>query len=150
MKIPAEVDALVGQTVAFKIDVTHYVLKYNIHKYGILKLTVDPNVISQLQDKQSSSQLSQSSDGLMDYGVKGSQNTTPVSNMASTVSPVALDVTDTPASMLVKDGVKRNLVEVYDVEEDSHMSATKVHKSGEVKDANSAEKMNIINPKIEK
>ncbi|XP_021986335.1 uncharacterized protein LOC110882679 [Helianthus annuus] len=51
--------------------------------------------------------------------------------MASTVSPVALDVTDTPASMLVKDDVKRNLVEVYDVDEDSQMSATKVHKSGE-------------------
>ncbi|KAJ0856524.1 putative nucleic acid-binding protein [Helianthus annuus] len=166
MKIPAEVDALVGQTVAFKIDVTHYVLKYNIHKYGILKLTVDPNVISQLQDKLSSSQISssqncslnigasefqsQSSDGLKDYVVKGSQSTTPVSNMASTVSPVALDVTDTPASMLVKDDVKRNLVEVYDVDEDSQMSATKIHKSGEVKDANSAEKMNLIIPKIEK
>ncbi|KAJ0697195.1 hypothetical protein HanLR1_Chr10g0366271 [Helianthus annuus] len=70
--------------------------------------------------------------------------------MASTVSPVALDVTDTPASMLVKDDVKRNLVEVYDVDEDSQMSATKVHKFGEVKDANSAEKMNLIIPKIEK
>ncbi|KAM0016367.1 hypothetical protein Hdeb2414_s0029g00705761 [Helianthus debilis subsp. tardiflorus] len=57
MKIHAEVDALVGQTAAFKIDVTSYVLKYSIHKYGILKLTVDPNVISQLQDKQSSSQI---------------------------------------------------------------------------------------------
>ncbi|KAJ0669831.1 hypothetical protein HanOQP8_Chr13g0467061 [Helianthus annuus] len=93
---------------------------------------------------------SQSSDGLKDYVVKGSQSTTPVSNMASTVSPVALDVTDTPASMLVKDDVKRNLVEVYDVDEDSQMSATKIHKSGEVKDANSAEKMNLIIPKIEK
>ena len=58
MKIPAEVDTLVGQTAAFKIDVTGYVLKYNIHKYGILKLTVDPNVISVLQEKQSSSQIS--------------------------------------------------------------------------------------------
>ncbi|MFS7954181.1 hypothetical protein Hanom_Chr07g00627261 [Helianthus anomalus] len=45
---------------------------------------------------------SQTSDGLKDYGVKGSENTTPVSNMASTVSPVALDVIDTPASMLAK------------------------------------------------
>ncbi|MFS7938181.1 hypothetical protein Hanom_Chr05g00436381 [Helianthus anomalus] len=62
----------------------------------------------------------------MDYVVKGSQSTTPVSNLASTVSPVALDVTDTPASMLVKDDVKRNLVEVYDVDEDSQMSATKM------------------------
>ncbi|XP_022042413.1 replication protein A 70 kDa DNA-binding subunit D-like [Helianthus annuus] len=52
LKIPAKVDALVGQNVAFKIDVTSYVLKYNIHKYGITKLTVDPNVISQLQEKQ--------------------------------------------------------------------------------------------------
>ncbi|KAJ0753051.1 hypothetical protein HanPI659440_Chr09g0331441 [Helianthus annuus] len=50
--------------------------------------------------------------------------------MASTVSPVALNVTDTPDSMLAKDEVKRNLVQVYDVEEDSHTSATKVHKSG--------------------
>ncbi|KAF5786858.1 hypothetical protein HanXRQr2_Chr10g0445971 [Helianthus annuus] len=93
---------------------------------------------------------SESSDGFKDYGVKGNQNTTPVSNMASTISPIALDVTDTPASVLVKDDVKRNLVEVYDVEEDSHMSATKVHKSGEVKDANSAEKMKLIIPKLEK
>ncbi|KAF5809154.1 hypothetical protein HanXRQr2_Chr04g0153721 [Helianthus annuus] len=61
-----------------------------------------------------------------------------------------LDVTDTPDSMLAKDEVKRNLVQVYDVEEDSHTSATKVHKSGEVKDANSAEKRNLIIPKIEK
>ncbi|KAJ0607778.1 hypothetical protein HanRHA438_Chr00c03g0844591 [Helianthus annuus] len=93
---------------------------------------------------------SESFEGFKDYGVKGNQNTTLVSNMASTVSPVVLDVTETPASMLVKDDVKRNLVEVYDVEEDSHISATKVHKSGEVKDANSAENMNLIIPKIEK
>ncbi|XP_021985032.2 uncharacterized protein LOC110880913 [Helianthus annuus] len=51
--------------------------------------------------------------------------------MASTVSPVSLDVTDTPDSMLAKDEVKRNLVQVYDVEEDSHTSATKLRKSGE-------------------
>ncbi|XP_035838146.1 uncharacterized protein LOC118485798 [Helianthus annuus] len=128
MKIPAEVDALVGQTAAFKIDVTSYVLKYNIHKYGILKLTVDPNVISVLQEKQSSSQItssqnislnidasefeSQTSDGFKDSGAKPTENTTPVSNMASTVSPVSLDVTDTPDSMLAKDEVKRNLVQV--------------------------------------
>ncbi|KAJ0593022.1 hypothetical protein HanHA300_Chr03g0092391 [Helianthus annuus] len=93
---------------------------------------------------------SQTSDGLKDSGAKGTENTTPVSNMASTVSPVALDVTDTPASMLAKDEVKRNLVQVYDVEEDSHTSVTKVHKSGEVKDVNSAEKRNLIIPKIEK
>ncbi|MFS7985091.1 hypothetical protein Hanom_Chr11g00994341 [Helianthus anomalus] len=123
LKILAEVDALVGQIVTFKIDVTSYVLKYNIHKYGINKLTVNPNVISQLQEKQSSSQISncslnigalefqsQTYDGFKDYGVKGSENTTPVSNMASTVSPFALDVIDTPASRLAKDEVKRNLV----------------------------------------
>ncbi|KAJ0697144.1 hypothetical protein HanLR1_Chr10g0365411 [Helianthus annuus] len=126
MKILAEVNALVGQTVAFKIDVTSYVLKYNIHKYGILKLTVDPNVISQLQDNQSSSQISSSQNCSMNIGASEFQS---------------------KSSM---DDVKRNLVEVYDVEEDSHMSATKVHKSGEVKDANSAEKMKLIIPKLEK
>ncbi|MFS7913802.1 hypothetical protein Hanom_Chr02g00145991 [Helianthus anomalus] len=93
---------------------------------------------------------SQTSDGLKDSGAKGTENTTPVSIMASTVSPLALDVTDTPDSMLAKDEVKRNLVQVYDVEEDSHTSATKLHKSGEVKDVNSAEKRNLLIPKIEK
>ncbi|XP_035841270.1 uncharacterized protein LOC118488166 [Helianthus annuus] len=166
MKIPAEVDALVGQTAAFKIDVTGYVLKYNIHKYGILKLTVDPNVISVLQEKQSSSQISssqnmslnidasefesQTSDGFKNSAAKRIENNTPVSNMASTVSPVSLDVTDTPDSMLAKDEVKRNLVQVYDVEEDSHTSATKLQKSGEVQDFNSAEKRNLLIPKVEK
>ncbi|KAJ0699915.1 putative nucleic acid-binding, replication factor A [Helianthus annuus] len=148
MKIPAEVDTLVGQTAAFKIDVTGYVLKYNIHKYAILKLTVDPNVISVLQEKQSSSQItssqnmslnidasefeSQTSDAFKNSASKRIENTTPVSNMASTVSPVSLDLTDTPDSMLAKDEVKRNLVQVYYVEEDSHTSATKIQKSGEV------------------
>ncbi|KAJ0808748.1 hypothetical protein HanPI659440_Chr01g0006771 [Helianthus annuus] len=74
MKIPVEVDVLVGQTVAFKIDVTHYVLKYNIHKYGILKLTVDPNVISQLQDKQSSSQISSSQNCSLNIGASEFQS----------------------------------------------------------------------------
>ncbi|KAJ0514275.1 putative nucleic acid-binding, replication factor A [Helianthus annuus] len=166
MKIPAEVDALVGQTAAFKIDVTGYVLKYNIHKYGILKLTVDPNVISVLQEKQSSSQISssqnmslnidasefesQTSDGFKNSAAKRIENNTPVSNMASTVSPVSLDVTDTPDSMLAKDEVKRNLVQVYDVEEDSHTSATKLQKSGDFQDFNSAEKRNLLIPKVEK
>ncbi|KAJ0600210.1 hypothetical protein HanIR_Chr03g0114001 [Helianthus annuus] len=93
---------------------------------------------------------SQTSDGFKDSGAKRTENTTPVSNMASTVSPVSLDVTDTPDSMLAKDEVKRNLVQVYDVEEDSHTSATKLHKSVEVKDVNSAEKRNLLIPKIEK
>ncbi|XP_022041619.1 replication protein A 70 kDa DNA-binding subunit A-like [Helianthus annuus] len=175
MKIPAEVDALVGQTAAFKIDVTGYVLKYNIHKYDcpgnsevshILKLTVDPNVISVLQEKQSSSQISssqnmslnidasefesQTSDGFKNSAAKRIENNTPVSNMASTVSPVSLDVTDTPDSMLAKDEVKRNLVQVYDVEEDSHTSATKLQKSGDFQDFNSAEKRNLLIPKVEK
>ncbi|XP_035838295.1 replication protein A 70 kDa DNA-binding subunit A-like [Helianthus annuus] len=166
MKIPAEVDTLVGQTAAFKIDVTGYVLKYNIHKYGILKLTVDPNIISVLQEKQSSSQItssqnmslnvdasefeSQTSDGFKNSASKRIENTTPVSNMASTVSPVSLDLTDTPDSMLAKDEVKRNLVQVYDVEEDSHTSATKIQKTGEVQDFNSAEKRKLLIPKVEK
>ncbi|KAJ0513468.1 putative nucleic acid-binding, replication factor A [Helianthus annuus] len=166
MKIPAEVDTLVGQTAAFKIDVTGYVFNYNIHKYAILKLTVDPNVISVLQEKQSSSQItssqnmslnidasefeSQTSDAFKNSASKRIENTTPVSNMASTVSPVSLDLTDTPDSMLAKDEVKRNLVQVYDVEEDSHTSATKIQKSGEVQDFNSAEKRNLLIPKVEK
>ncbi|KAJ0846561.1 putative replication protein A, OB [Helianthus annuus] len=154
MKIPAEVDALVGQTAAFKIDVTGYVLKYNIHKYGILKLTVDPNVISSSQNMSlnidASEFESQTSDGFKNSAAKRIENTTPVSNMASTVSPVSLDVTDTPDSMLAKDEVKRNLVQVYDVEEDSHTSATKLQKSGEVQDFNSAEKRNLLIPKVEK
>ncbi|XP_035838188.1 replication protein A 70 kDa DNA-binding subunit A-like [Helianthus annuus] len=154
MKIPAEVDALVGQTAAFKIDVTGYVLKYNIHKYGILKLTVDPNVISSSQNMSlnidASEFESQTSDGFKNSAAKRIENNTPVSNMASTVSPVSLDVTDTPDSMLAKDEVKRNLVQVYDVEEDSHTSATKLQKSGDVQDFNSAEKRNLLIPKVEK
>ncbi|KAF5819037.1 hypothetical protein HanXRQr2_Chr02g0073091 [Helianthus annuus] len=93
---------------------------------------------------------SQTSDGFKNSAAKRIENNTPVSNMASTVSPVSLDVTDTPDSMLAKDEVKRNLVQVYDVEEDSHTSATKLQKSGDVQDFNSAEKRNLLIPKVEK
>ncbi|KAJ0433069.1 putative nucleic acid-binding, replication factor A [Helianthus annuus] len=208
LKTPAELDVLVNQKVAFKIEVTKYVLKYNIQKYGITKLIVDPNVISVLEQKQCFPQItvcsafpinyvslcyliffslnmftsilfyyipfhnclfsrtqglencsmnlgisdfqSQSADEVKDCLATGSVNTTPVSNMDNTVSPVVLADMDTPTTIANKDDVKRNLVEVYDEEEHCLMSETKVHKSSEMEHVNSDEKKKLLIPKLEK
>ncbi|XP_076895081.1 uncharacterized protein LOC143547571 [Bidens hawaiensis] len=156
---PADLDCLLEKIFAFKIDVVDFNFRNNVEDYGINKLTDNTNIITELQKRHNGRLQSdstpvtlgasisefQSSGSLYDIG----DNQTPSSNVDA--QDLATDTKGMSTSS--DDKLKRKLVEVFEVDDDDSMSATKL-KSKTIEEmgttSQSCEGAALLTPKIEK
>ncbi|XP_076918998.1 replication protein A 70 kDa DNA-binding subunit B-like [Bidens hawaiensis] len=154
---PAELDCVLEKIFAFKVDVADFNFRNNVENYGINKLTDDTNTITELQKKQSdynyvtlgasiSEFQSSASVSIKLYDIRDNQ--TPSSNVDG--QDVATDIKGMSTSS--DDKLKRKLVEVFEVDDDASMSATKL-KSKTIEEmgttGESCEGATLLTPKVE-
>ncbi|XP_076905358.1 replication protein A 70 kDa DNA-binding subunit B-like [Bidens hawaiensis] len=152
LTLPAAFNVLLERKFAFRIEIKNYNLDNNAEYFSITKLTEDLNIISKLENNFYNNQV-EDSDSVnpsnselplqTDVSLKDSisctaDNGTPISNSNESVG--------TAASV----DLKRNLEDVYDVDESSALSSTKQQKihTKDLRDANWNETLLI--PKTEK
>ncbi|XP_076918439.1 uncharacterized protein LOC143578854 [Bidens hawaiensis] len=130
---PAELDCLLEMIFAFKVDVADFNFINNAEDYGINKLTDDTNIIPELQKRQNGRLLIQLTLGasISKFQSSGSvsfklsdigDNQTPSSN--DDAQDVATDTKGMSTSS--DDKLKRKTMEVFEVDDDASMSATKL------------------------
>ncbi|XP_076939277.1 uncharacterized protein LOC143607878 [Bidens hawaiensis] len=135
---PADLDCLLEKIFAFKVDVADFNFRNNVEDYGINKLTDDTNIITELQKRHNALLLSDIGD-----------NQTPSSNVDA--QDLATDTKGMSTSS--DDKLKRKLVEVFEVDDDDSMSATKlmsknIEEMGTT--SQSCEGAAFLTPKVEK
>ncbi|XP_076909945.1 uncharacterized protein LOC143567393 [Bidens hawaiensis] len=152
LTLPAAFNVLLERKFAFRIEIKNYNLDNNAEYFSITKLTEDLNIISKLEKNFYNNQV-EDSDSVnpsnselplqTDVSLKDSisctaDNGTPISNSNESMG--------TAASV----DLKRNLEDVYDVDESSALSSTKQQKihTKDLRDANWNETLLI--PKTEK
>ncbi|KAK1428083.1 hypothetical protein QVD17_16911 [Tagetes erecta] len=155
--LPEETNTLIDKKFAFKIEVTEYNFKFSSDTYTISKLTDDPDVLLELEKQAKKNQPieSESLDITMsdipssiDIGIKAGtmvvtdDNTTPLSKIERTSSNGKDPDVETPTQKSDDKALKRQLVEVYDVDEHTSMSATKK--------GNGSKEVKLLIPKLEK
>ncbi|XP_076945943.1 uncharacterized protein LOC143617195 [Bidens hawaiensis] len=156
---PAELDSILEKRFAFKVDVADFNFRNNVEDYGISKLTDETNIITELHkglDVHSNSLTLGAS--LSEFQSSGSvsvklsefgDNQTPSSNVETL--DLATDTKGTSTSS--DDKLKRKLVEVFEVNDDASMSATKL-KSKNIEEmgttSQSGEGAAFLTPKVEK
>ncbi|XP_076945125.1 replication protein A 70 kDa DNA-binding subunit B-like [Bidens hawaiensis] len=135
---PAELDCLLEKKFAFKVDVTEFNFRNIVEDYGINKLTDKTNILTELQKRQHSRLISDIGD-----------NQTPNSNVDGEDVPNEEKGISTSSD----DKLKRKLVEVFKVDDQPSMSATKVKPKSfeEIGKTNEAcDVTAILTPKLEK
>ncbi|XP_076928963.1 uncharacterized protein LOC143593124 [Bidens hawaiensis] len=151
---PPELDCLLEKKFAFKVDVAEFNFRNSVEDYGINKLTDDTNILTALQKKQHSRlehlcQNFQSSDSVSIKISDNGDNQTPDSNVDG--EDVANEQKGISTSS--DDKLKRKLVEVFEVDDQSSMSATKVKPKTSVeigKNNEAYDGATILTPKLEK
>ncbi|XP_076949151.1 uncharacterized protein LOC143621690 [Bidens hawaiensis] len=152
LTLPAAFNVLLERKFAFRIEIKNYNLDNNAEYFSITKLTEDLNIISkreknfynnQVEDSDSVNPSNSELPLQTDVSLKDSisctaDNGTPISNSNESMG--------TAASV----DLKRNLEDVYDVDESSALSSTKQQKihTKDLRDANWNETLLI--PKTEK
>ncbi|XP_076923943.1 uncharacterized protein LOC143586238 [Bidens hawaiensis] len=143
---PAELDCLLEKIFAFKVDVADFNFKNNVEDYGINKLTDDTNIITELQKRLNGCLRSNSNSVTLGASISEFRSSGSVS-----IKDVATDTKGMSASS--DDKLKRKLVEVFEVEDDASISATKL-KSKTTEDmgttSESCEGATLLTPKVEK
>ncbi|XP_076913238.1 replication protein A 70 kDa DNA-binding subunit C-like [Bidens hawaiensis] len=129
LTLPAAFNVLLERKFAFRIEIKNYNLDNNAEYFSITKLTEDLNIISKLENNFYNNQDSISCTA---------DNGTPISNSNESMGTAACV------------DLKRNLEDVYDVDESSALSSTKQQKihTKDLRDANWNETLLI--PKTEK
>ncbi|XP_076933055.1 replication protein A 70 kDa DNA-binding subunit B-like [Bidens hawaiensis] len=130
---PAELDCLLEKKFAFKVDVAKFNFRNSVEDCGINKLTYDTNILTEIAEK------------ISDIG----DNQTPNSNVDG--EDVANE--EKGISTSSDDKLKIKLVEVFEVDDQPSMSATKVkpktfEEIGKTNEANDV--ATILTPKLEK
>ncbi|XP_022020282.2 uncharacterized protein LOC110920378 [Helianthus annuus] len=150
---PDVFNILIVQKMAFIISVSDFNLKYHVKNYGISMLTSDPKIISALYEKFK----------IHEYE-KSESSSAQVSDIQSIPCDVSKDDVsfsgdnETPMSNLLHNDhkssssgeVKRNLHEMYDVDDMVGCSSTKRNLGDEKEEAQNSESSNLLIPKIEK
>ncbi|KAJ0496068.1 putative replication protein A, OB [Helianthus annuus] len=133
---PNELKELVEKKFAFKIDISKFNLNNNYKFFTVIKLTDDPSIISKLEKKSKVEQPSnsesfevqsndlQSQDMVKDSMSCTSDNKTPSSLLETSTARSFLKNENTKKTSSYCE-LKRNLVEVYELEESPSQSATK-------------------------
>ncbi|XP_076920597.1 uncharacterized protein LOC143581785 [Bidens hawaiensis] len=160
---PAELDCLLEKIFAFKVDVADFNFRNNVDDYGINKLTDDTNIITELQKRLNVRLQSDSNSVTLGASISEFQSSGYVSikvsdigdNQTPSSNVDAQDVaTDTKGmSTSSDDKLKRKLVEVFEVQDDASMSATKMtSKTTEEMGttSESCEGATLLTPKVEK
>ncbi|XP_076897749.1 replication protein A 70 kDa DNA-binding subunit C-like [Bidens hawaiensis] len=130
LTLPAAFNVLLERKFAFRIEIKKYNLDNNAEYFSITKLTEDPNIISELEKNFYNNQV-EDSDSVnpsnselplqTDVSLKDSfsctaDNGTPISNSNESMG------------MAASVDLKRNLEDVYDVDDSSALSSTKQQK----------------------
>ncbi|XP_076900480.1 uncharacterized protein LOC143554655 [Bidens hawaiensis] len=159
---PAELESLLEKKFAFKIDVAEFNFRNSVEDYGINKLTDDTNILSELQKRQHSRLQTDSNSvslgaSMSEFQSSGSvsvkvsdigDNQTPNSNVDGKDVASEEKVVSTSSD----DKLKRKLVEVFEVDDQPSMSATKVKTKifEEIEKTNEAcDVTTILTPKLE-
>ncbi|KAI3794663.1 hypothetical protein L1987_37296 [Smallanthus sonchifolius] len=169
--IPDEFKSLINKRWAFKIYVGEFNLANNKDGYTISKVTDDPSIISELENKFDLVQVTDSESFNPDLfeecvntiAVKDSfsctgEEVTPVSNILKSKKDSPVEDQITPSSMFVGGELKRNLQCIYDVDEGSSQSSTKPRTCYKTDDDNAYKKVEedggckgkLLIPKVEK
>ncbi|KAM0066828.1 putative nucleic acid-binding, replication factor A [Helianthus debilis subsp. tardiflorus] len=150
---PDVFNILIGQKMAFIISVSDFNLKYHVENYGISMLTSDPKILSALYEKFK----------IQEYE-KSESSSVQLSDIQSIPCDVSKDDVSfsgdnqTPMSNLLHNDhkssssgeVKRNLHEMYDVDDMVGCSSTKRRLGDEKEEVQNSESSNLLIPKIEK
>ncbi|XP_076940471.1 uncharacterized protein LOC143609662 [Bidens hawaiensis] len=131
---PVELDCLLEKKFAFKVDVAEFNFRNNVEDYGINKLTDDTNILTELQKRQNSRLQTDSNSVSLGASMSEFQSSSSVSVKISDIgdnqnpsSNVDQDVANEEKGMSTSsdDKLKRKLVEVFEVDDQPSMSATK-------------------------
>ncbi|XP_076949813.1 replication protein A 70 kDa DNA-binding subunit B-like [Bidens hawaiensis] len=143
---PTELDCLLEKIFAFKVDIADFNFINNVEDYGINKLTDDTNIITELQKRLNGCLQSDSN-----YVTLGASIYEFRSSGSVSIKDVATDTKGMSTSS--DDKLKRKLTEVFKVEDDASMSATKM-KSKTTEEmgttSESCEGATLLTPKVEK
>ncbi|KAJ0513581.1 hypothetical protein HanHA300_Chr10g0359311 [Helianthus annuus] len=136
--IPDEIADLVGKKYAFNIDISNFNVSNNYKSFTVSNLTDDPSIISRLEANLEVFQVNPS-DSMNSKSIEfESQDTVnfkdTISSTSDNVTPTSLIVTSNARTLLDDGGVKkntthselkRNLSEVYEIDDSPKQSATK-------------------------
>ncbi|KAK9074699.1 hypothetical protein SSX86_003017 [Deinandra increscens subsp. villosa] len=147
-QIPKELEELIDRKFAFKVQVTKFNINNRYKYYTIMKVTDDVDIIASLDKKQNAYEP---------FGIEGgSSQKFSVGNSADFVTP---DSVNNGINLIgcekESDGLKRNLEEIYDLDESPMSSSVKSRgtSSGKYSLSGSAGdeklKMKLVTPKIE-
>ncbi|KAL7610045.1 hypothetical protein Lser_V15G13858 [Lactuca serriola] len=139
---PVEITDLLERKFAFLIKVSEYNLKNKVQGYSIRKLTTDRKILSELEKKFTIDQH----DAISFTG----DNITPASNVEKSTATSPLAKYRFSKVVSPNADLKRNLSEVYDVDESPTMSSTKVRSTIMDDGFSGYGKMELSIPKIEK
>ncbi|XP_035846491.1 uncharacterized protein LOC110898621 isoform X9 [Helianthus annuus] len=159
---PNEFKDLVDKKFAFKIDIANFNLKNNYKFFTVIKLTDDPAIISDLEKKYKVEQPSslesfdvhctdsQSQDmvNIKDSISGTGENETPLSVSDISTGRTLLQNESTKKTNIYGE-LKRNLVEVYDLDESPGRSATKPRQDP-TEGLKGVSEPTLLVPKIEK
>ncbi|KAL7588832.1 hypothetical protein Lser_V15G39827 [Lactuca serriola] len=161
---PVEITDLLERKFVFLIEVSKYNLKNKVQGYSICKLTADRKILSELEKKFTVDEhvdsdsfntatfevTSQETTNLKDAISFTGDNITPASNVEKSTATSLLAKYCFSKVVSPNAELKRNLYEVYDVDDPLAMSSTKV-RSNIMDDGFSGHgKMELLIPKIEK
>ncbi|KAD3640372.1 hypothetical protein E3N88_29595 [Mikania micrantha] len=163
IQVPNEINNLVGKKFVFKIDITNFNITNNYKSFTINKCTDDPVIISKLEKNLEFEEVENSDCTNIRSIDFGSQDTVNFKDSISFTddneTPISLlEKKDENLSVIEKKGkkithmsVKRNLLEVYDLDESPKESATKQPKTLiEGPEPKLIVKPELLIPKIEK
>ncbi|XP_076886381.1 uncharacterized protein LOC143536224 [Bidens hawaiensis] len=151
---PAELDSLLEKKFAFKVDVASFNFRNSVEDYGINKLTGDTNILSELQKRQHSRLQTDSNSVSLGASMSEFQSSGSVSAKTPNSNVDGQDVASEEKVISVSsdDKLKRKLVEVFEVDDQPSMSATKVKAKSfeEIGKTNEAcDVTAILTPKLE-
>ncbi|XP_076898785.1 uncharacterized protein LOC143552453 [Bidens hawaiensis] len=162
---PPELDCLLENKFAFKVDVAEFNFRNSVEDYGINKLTDDTNILTELQKRQHSRLQTDSNSVSLGASMSEFQSSGSVSVKIYIFR--ILEITRLQIQMLMvrmwqmrkgistssDDKLKRKLVEVFEVDDQPSMSATKVKPKTFEKIGKTNEACDVatnLTPKLEK
>ncbi|XP_076894737.1 uncharacterized protein LOC143547125 [Bidens hawaiensis] len=164
-RFPAEFDCFLEMKFAFKVDVAEFNFRNNVEDYGINKLTDDTNILTELQKRQNGRLQTDSNYVSLGASMSEFQSSGSISVKVNIfwileiTKPQVLmygqDVANEEKGMSTSsdDKLKRKLVDVFEVDDQTSMSANKF-KSNIIEEmgnnSESCDVATILTPKLEK
>ncbi|XP_035831324.1 uncharacterized protein LOC118480511 [Helianthus annuus] len=149
--MPYQFKILNDKKYAFKIQISHFNIDNHTDGYAVHKLVNDPAIIESLESRIPADQGVDEPDANVSLSDLSTQNPFALKEAVDSIGDsFTPDCTSKDCSKTSSAELKRNLADVYEVEETTSLSSTKVKKTGDAYVTIDGVETIMLVPKIEK